>query len=85
MDVRKPDKRTQHARRLRRDVTDAERALWQHLRALKVEGTTSAVRQQSAPTLRILPVTSAGLLSNSMVASTTCRKVLLPTPSGQRF
>jgi very-short-patch-repair endonuclease len=36
--MRNPDSRTQRARRLRSDVTDAERALWQRLRAIKPSG-----------------------------------------------
>jgi very-short-patch-repair endonuclease len=36
--TRNPDNRTQRARRLRRDVTEAERVLWQHLRAIKPNG-----------------------------------------------
>ena len=38
MSTRKSDNRTQRARRLRRDVTDAERVLWQRLRAIKPNG-----------------------------------------------
>src|SRR5688572_6722451 len=33
------DQRVPRARRLRRDVTDAERKLWQRLRRLPIEGT----------------------------------------------
>ena len=36
--MRKPDKRTQRARRLRRDGTAAERVLWQRLRAIELDG-----------------------------------------------
>jgi len=38
LSTRKSDNRTQRARRLRRDVTDAERVLWQRLRAIKPNG-----------------------------------------------
>jgi very-short-patch-repair endonuclease len=36
---RKLDHRVPRARKLRRDVTEAERKLWQHLRSLRAEGT----------------------------------------------
>jgi len=36
---RNPDKRVPRARRLRRDMTDAEKKLWWHLRRLPVEDT----------------------------------------------
>src|SRR5262249_39789498 len=70
------DPRVPRARKLRRDMTDAERKLWWHLRRLPIETHTSGGKRLSAHTSLISPAMNGALSSRSMERNTISLKML---------
>src|SRR5689334_14204885 len=64
------DLRVPRARRLRRDMADAERKLWWHLRHLPIEHSHFRGKRRSVPSSLTLPVMNNASSSTSMARNT---------------